>query len=595
MPAAAPCYPPVRQERWVIRNLAVLIPYLKEQRRPIAWGFACLLLAIGFSRLVPWCLKLAIDSLAVEQAGPATLAWAGVMAGCALAGGLFLYLQRWLIIGASREVEYRLRTDLFEHVQGLDLAFFRGQRAGDLMARFTNDLGAVRDVAGPGLMYAGQMSVSLAASISLMLALDPLLTLAAFLPYPLISWITYLYARSAYRLSLRVQELFGELSSRVQEDLAGVRVLRVHGREQSSAAAFDLLGRNYLEANLAVARLRARFLSALSALAGSGLAIALLVGGNGVIRGELSLGALVAFTAYLAELTWPVIAVGWVLGLIQRGAGAMARLQELLAARPAIASGSHGTIEAPRLEFDRVSFRYPGSEQYALEQVSFTLEPGQVLGVVGRTGSGKSTLLGLIVRFYDPTAGRILLDGREIRELDLGCLRAQLGYAPQEGFLFSRTIAENLAYGRPDAARPELELAARRAGLGADLAAFPDGLETRVGERGITLSGGQRQRLSLARALLLDPRLLLLDDTLSSVDAETEERILAELRAYLPGRTAIIVSHRVSAVRAATSILVLDRGRVAEMGSHAELLAAGGLYARLHERQRLAARLEEPL
>jgi ATP-binding cassette subfamily B protein len=547
-----------------------------------------MLLAIGFSRLTPWFLKLAIDTLETEGMSRRVYAYVGIMLGAAVIGGLFLYLQRWLIIGTSRRIEYQLKTDLFQHVQSLDISFFGQRKTGDLMAHFTNDLNAVRDVAGPGIMYSTQTVVILVSSITIMMIINPFLTLVGFAPYPLISLVTYFYGKKLYARSREVQDQFATISAQAQEDMSGVRVIRSYVQEEPTARVFHTMNHEYLEANMRVARLRAIFLASMTGLAGLGLAITLFVGGRQVVNGQLSLGSLVAFTAYLGELTWPVIAVGWVMGMVQRGASAMGRLQAPLRARPTLLSGPVEGRPAPHLAFESVTFRYPGAEVDALQNVSFEVHPRQTLGIVGRTGSGKSTLLQLILRFYDPTSGVIRLDGIDIRERDLGDVRATMGYAPQDGFLFSRTLADNVAYGRPGSDDASVERATKRAALAPEIGAFPRGLETLVGERGVTLSGGQRQRASLARAILLDPELLLLDDTLSAVDAETEEIILDELKQIMGERTSVIVSHRISAVQNADHILVLDDGRVVQEGRHEALIATEGLYARLYERQRLA-------
>ncbi len=551
-----------------------------------------MLLAISMLRLIPWLLKLAIDDLKAGAPPERITHLALGMVGAAALGGLCLYLQRWLVIGASRLIEYDLRRDLFHHVQRLDLDFFARQRTGNLMAHFTNDLNAVRDVAGPGVMYAATMTVSLITSLALMIAISPGLTLMAFVPYPLITLVTVYFGRAVHVRSRAVQDLFGQLSSRVQEDLNGVRVIRAYGQEAPSAGNFRRLSLDYLEANMRLVRLRGRFMSVMGALAGSGLAIALLIGGRRVIEGSLSLGSLVAISAYLVELTWPVIAIGFVISNLQRGASAAARLKELLGAGARVTSGNVGGTPEPRLDFENVTFRYPGASRDALRDVSFHLEPGQTLGIVGRTGSGKSTILRLILRFYDPTEGRILIGGVDAREWDLAALRKIIGYAPQDAFLFSRSLAKNIAYGAPDADVEDIRGAADAAHLAAEIAGFPDGLDTPVGERGVTLSGGQGQRTSLARALLLERPLMLLDDTLSSVDADTEARILESLRGYTRKRTSIIVSHRISAVQEADWILVMDEGEVRQKGRHTDLLRIEGLYARLHRRQRLRERLE---
>jgi ATP-binding cassette, subfamily B, multidrug efflux pump len=575
-----------------IRSLYLLIPYLRRYRGRIAAGVAATLAAAAFSRMIPWFLKLAIDALREGGSLAQALRMAAAMVAAAAVGAVFLYLQRWWLIGASREVEYDLRADLFRHLQHLDLDDFGRRKTGDLMAHFTNDLTAIRMVAGPGIMYGATMTLTLVMSIALMVAIDPVLTLLAFVPYPLISVVTFFFGRAMHARSRRVQDLFGSLSARVQEDISGMRVIRAYTQEENCAANFARLNDAYLDANMDVARLRSRFMAAMNALAGIGLVVALLVGGRRVIDGRLSLGSLVAFSAYLVDLTWPVIAIGWVITMVQRGASAAARLQDLLATQPRILSGSRTERPAPRVAFEDVTFRYEGAGDDALRGVSFQLEPGRTLGIVGRTGSGKSTVLRLLLRLYEPVSGRILIDGADIRERDLGSLRAVTGYAPQDAFLFSRTVAENIAYGRPEAEPERIREMARQVQLHEEIEAFPERYDTLVGERGITLSGGQRQRLSLARALLLEPDLLLLDDTLSSVDTETETAMLAELRRYLRGRTAIIISHRISVVEHADWILVFEQGVVTEEGTHEQLLRNDGLYARLHERQRLAAEIE---
>lgn len=551
-----------------------------------------MVLSLAATRLIPWILKLGIDALEAGAGHEQIAGYAGLLVAAAAVGGAFLYLQRWLIIGTSRRIEYDLRADIFRHMQSLDQSYFGREKTGEIMAHFTNDLSAVRDVAGPGIMYAATMSLMLVSSLTLMIVLDPFLTLVAFAPYPVISLVTFFFGRSLHKRSRTVQDLFARISARVQEDLSGIRILRAYVQEENAGQRFRALNDEYVDANMAVAGLRARFVAAMNLLAGSGLAIALLVGGRQVIQDTLTLGSLVAFSAYLAEMTWPVIAIGFVITRLQTGASAAARIRGMLSVEPRIVSGRDHSRPAPRITFDNVSFRYPGADGHALENVSFHLEPGQTLGIVGRTGSGKSTILRLLLRLYDPTAGAIRIDHTDLRDRDLCAVRSITGYAPQDAFLFSTSIAKNIAYGKPEAERKEVVAAASAARLADEIQSFPEGYETPVGERGITLSGGQRQRASLARALLLEPQILLLDDTLSAVDAQTEEQLLGELKSYVKARTSIIVSHHISAVQEADRILVLEDGRVIEQGSHADLLGGQGLYARLHERQQLAAQLE---
>ncbi len=588
-----PCYDDYTYlRRPDIRSLSMLLPYLKRYRISIALGLGSMILATGFSRLIPWMIKLAIDTLKSESGNGEITHYIGLMVAAALAGAVFLYVQRLMIASSSRRIEYDFRKALFGHVQRLDLDFFQKKKIGDLMALFTNDIGAIGTVSGPGIMYAFSTVIILVMSIALMVAISPFLTLVAFAPFPVITVITFFFARAMLVRSRRVQDLFGVISSRAEEDLAGMRVIRAYGQQENVSLNFNNLSSEYLEANMSVSRLRGRFLGTMSALAGTGLAIALLVGGRMVMKGELSLGSLVAFSVYLSELTWPVIAIGWVMSIIQRGASAAARLETVFSSSPSVKGGPQKGRPAPHLCFENVSFRYPGATRDAIENISFQLAPGQTLGIVGRTGGGKSTVLKLVQRFFDPNAGRILLDGIDIRERDLDQVRAITGYAPQDAFLFSRSIAENIAYGDTEASRLDIEHAAEQAKFLKDTEGFPEGLDAMVGERGITLSGGQRQRASLARALLVKPELLLLDATLSSVDAETEKEILAELREYMANRTSIITSHRISAVQHADLILVLVDGRVVEEGTHAFLIEQGGMYARIYERQRLAAEIE---
>lgn len=551
-----------------------------------------MLVATAVSRFIPWFLKCAIEELETGKNLQIVGKFVGLMIGASAVAGVLLYIQRWFIRTTARKIEYDIRRDLFRHIQHLDLGFFEQKKTGDLMAHFTNDLNAVRAVAGRGILYASSTFAMLLMSVFAMIAISPKLTAVAFAPYPIVSLCTFFFGKAMLKRARKVQDLFGEISSRVQEDVAGVRVIRAYCQEESCADRFQILNREYRVANLRVAHLRGAFMAGMSALAGTGLALALLVGGYSVISGELTLGALVAFSIYLAELIWPVIAIGWIISVLQRGASAANRLNTVLRARPGIVSGVRENPPDPVIRFENVSFRHRGTHQNALDDISFKLDRGKTLGIVGRIGSGKSTILKLLQRFYDPTYGRIVFDGVDVRERNIASVREITGYVPQDPLLFSRTIAENIAYGRADVTLGEIKDVAAQVRLTDEIKKFPGGLHALVGERGVTLSGGQRQRVSLARALITNPRLLLLDDTLSSVDATTEAEILEELVRITSTRTSIIATHRISAVEHADWILVLERGRVCEEGTHESLLALRGLYAKIYEQQRLKDVLE---
>jgi ATP-binding cassette subfamily B multidrug efflux pump len=601
-----------------------LVPYYRPYPRLLLGGLALVVVSSAIGAVVPWLLRAGIDDL---RAGiPANRIWtiAAAIVGIALVGGALRYWMREMLNGLSRHIEYDLRQALFVHLTSLEGAYYGRMRTGDLMARLTNDLSAVRMAAGPAIMYLTNTIFGGAFALVFMLRIDGRLTLLALLPMVLLPAFTIKLGGAIHRRFEAVQEEFSALTTLAQENFAGVRVVRAYRQERAEIGRFSELNARYLEKNMRLARLYGAMNPMFGLLAGLSGVVVLGLGGSLVVRGTITVGAFVAFGLYLGMLTWPLIALGWVVNLFQRGAASMTRLLDVLDAAPEIRSPAAPMPLPPAkggrsLEFRDVGFHFPTPEgrepRWVLRHVSFTVPAGDTLAIVGATGSGKSALIDLIPRLADPQEGEILLDGVPIRTLALEDLRAEIGYVPQESFLFSDTIAANLAYG--DATHPLVEhesvderareesrvggerdaephrWAAEVAQLDETVREFPHGYGTVLGERGINLSGGQKQRLALARALARRPRIVLLDDALSAVDTHTEAEILRGLRGALAGRTAVIASHRVSAVRDANQVIVLDQGRVVERGTHATLISAGGRYAALLLRQQLEESIEE--
>jgi ATP-binding cassette subfamily B protein len=546
----------------------------------------------------PHVLRLAVDDLYRGVTSAKLARYALILLGIAAAGGVFKFLMRHFVIGISRHLEYDLRNDLFAHLQRLPLEYYQGTRTGEIMSRATNDLSAVRMMLGPGIMYMVNTVTVAAISIACMVAISPRLTFYTLLPLPLVSLTVWFFGDRIHRRFERVQAQFADISARVQENLSGVRVIRAFTREAAEVEAFAGMNREYVDRNQRLIQVWGVFHPLLAFLAGLAALLALYLGGREVIRAHISLGSFVAFTVYLAMLNWPVVALGWVINLFQRGMASFRRLAEILDVEPAIRSAPDAhrpAADAARggeIEFRGLTFTYPGATRPALRDFTLRIEAGRTVALVGRTGAGKSTLLALIPRLFDPPPGTLFVDGVDVRRWDLGALRSRLAIVPQETFLFSATVAENIAYGVSGASRQAVEQVARIARLDDDVRRFPAGYDTLVGERGITLSGGQRQRAAIARALMRDSPVLLLDDCLSSVDTQTEEAILHGLRGERVRRTALIVSHRISAVRDADLIVVLDEGAGVERGTHESLLALDGRYAELCRQQELEEELE---
>jgi len=569
-----------------------LVPYLWRYRRGLALGLGSLAVKDLLAAALPLLIRAGIDSITSRFHFPTLVKFCGLLVGLAALKGVFQYWMRVILIGISRDIEYDLRNDLFAHLLTLSPDYYARTRTGDLMARATNDLNAVRMMLGPGLMYWFETSLTFLLAVAVMLSVDWQLTLLSLIPAPLVSLAVFWFGRLIHNRFERIQEMYSDISSRVQESLAGVRALRAYVQEQAELLRFERLNRNYIAQNLRLARISGAFLPLLQALVGLTFLIVLWAGGSRVLSGRISLGSFVMFSTYMGMLIWPMIALGWVVNLIQRGNASLGRIRQVLAERPAIAAppAPRPVPEKADIELRAVSVLYPGGR--ALDQVSLRIRSGETLAIVGRTGSGKSTLVRLLPRLLDPDEGQVLLGGVDLRDLDPAALRRRIGMVPQETLLFSATLAENIAFGVEQADQERILWAARQAGLGPDLAGFPQGLETLIGERGLTLSGGQKQRTAIARAILRDPEILILDDALSSVDTLTEERILRGLAEIMRGRTTILISHRVSTVRQADRIVVLEAGRIVEQGSHAELIAAGGYYADLYQKQLLEEELE---
>jgi len=575
------------------KSALALWPYLKRYRRDLALGLGALTLKDLLAAALPIVMRKGIDSL-TQGFSLETVLWlaSGLVVISALKG-LFQYWMRVIIIGVSRDIEYELRNDLFGRLISLSSDFYARFRTGDIMARSTNDLNAVRMMLGPGIMYWTETSLMFVLSVAVMLYVDWPLTLAALMPAPLVSFAVVYFGGKIHRRFDEIQKLFSGISSRVQENFAGVRLVRAYVQEESEMEQFRKLNLEYIDQNLRLVKTTGLFMPLLQALIAVTFLIVLWVGGARLLAGKITLGSFVMFNTFMGMLIWPMIAMGWVVNLMQRGTASLSRVSEILDEVPSIAAPENArplTDVRGEIEFRGVDVRY--GEMTALAGVNLKIPAGSTIAIVGHTGCGKSSLMQLIPRLHDPSAGEVLLDGVNLKELDPADVRRHIGMVPQETFLFSATIAENIAFGVNNATREQIVSAAHKAGLEPDIASFPLGLDTVSGERGITLSGGQKQRTAIARALMRDPKILILDDALASVDTLTEERILHELAAVMRGRTTILISHRVSTVRDADCIYVLDHGRIVEQGTHDELLASGGYYAGLYSKQLLEAELE---
>jgi ATP-binding cassette subfamily B protein len=581
--------------------MARLRGYLGRYRLRLSTGVVCLVATTSLAMMVPWLWRRAVNDIAAGAGEAAVARTVLTIAAIALAQAVLRTASRALIFNVGRDVEYDLRNDLFAHLERLPLSFYQGRRTGDLMSRLVNDVTAVRMLLGPGILNFINTPIYYALGLGFMCSIDPWLTLATLAVYPAVLAVVKRTSALLMERSLRVQEGLADLSARVQENLSGIHVVKGYVAEAHETSTFLALNARFQEASLKLARMRSFLGPVMNVVGGVGMLVLLAVGGPRVVSGRLRIGDLVAFSGYLYQLAWPTMAFGWMLSVLQRGRAAMQRLNELFAVVPAIASPPGAEPIAPlrgEVRLRDVTFRYPGHPDTppVLDHVDLTIPAGKTVALVGRTGAGKSALVGLVPRLFDVDGGEVLLDGRDVRGLPLGWLRAQVGLVPQDPFLFSRTIAENVAFALDgNDGRERVAWAVETAGLARDLADMPAGVDTVVGERGVTLSGGQKQRVTLARVIASDPRVLVLDDALSSVDASTEREILDRLRDFVRARTTILVAHRITTVKEADVIVVLEDGRVVETGDHDGLLARGGVYADLFRQQALEGELEDEL
>ncbi|PYS05737.1 MAG: ABC transporter ATP-binding protein [Acidobacteria bacterium] len=583
---------PERVSKWAV--LARLMAHIRQHKPRLALGLLCIICTNVFLLATPWVTgKYAVDGLQESITRQKLAYYAALIIGLTILQGVFRFFTRMLIIGVSRDVEYTLRNELFQHLESLSLSFYQKNKTGELMSRATNDLSNVRMLLGPGIMYTLNTGLIAAFAIVLMLKISWPLTVFSLLPLPLVSYSVRHFGKGIHDLTEEAQAKLADLSARVQESLAGIRVVKAFVQEKHEVAEFDRMNRSLVDKNRELIRVQSVFYPTMELMIGVAVVIVLWFGGRQVIQGAISVGDFVAFNMYLALLTWPMIALGWVVNLFERGRASMERLNYIFDA-PADVRDEPGVrsdfqVEGS-IEFRNLSFSYNGAP--TLRNISLSIPKGKTVAIVGATGSGKSSLVQLIPRLYDAPPNSLFIDGVPVERIPLETLRRAIGFIPQDTFLFGETIRENIAFGVESASDADVQRSAEISNIHEDVQSFPNKFETMVGERGITLSGGQKQRTAISRAVVRDPKILILDDALSSVDTYTEEQILHELKQVMRHRTSILISHRVSTVKEADEIVVLANGAIVERGTHSELLARNGYYAELHQRQLLEEELE---
>src|SRR5271165_4804881 len=594
----------------MFKNLRPLFPYLRKYRATYWVGAICVLCNNCVWILFPLVIRNAIDDLNLGVTAYKLKWYAGWLLAVEGTKAIFQFLTRWILIGVSREIEFGRGNDLFTHLERLSYSFYQRTRTGDIMARATNDLNAVRMLVGPGIMYTANTVVFTAGALAFMMSISPRLTIFAFVPLPIVSIVVQYFGRKIHERFERIQAMFSEISAKAQENFSGARLIRAYVQEQAEIDSFERENTEYIARSLKLVRLMGMLWPTLETLLGFAVVIVLWVGGREVLLNRITVGSFVAFNTYVVQLTWPIISLGWVISLFQRGTASMRRIQSILAEQPEITDAGVPPVSAPseifgEIEFRDLSFHYGETltavergagrvhgDKNVLKNITLRVPAGTSLAIVGPTGSGKSTLVSLIPRIYDAAEDSVLIDSRPIREFPLELLRRNIGFVPQETFLFSDTIRENIAFGTENATDADVRRAAEAASIASEIESFPDGYDTLVGERGLTLSGGQKQRTAIARAVIRNPRILVLDDALASVDTHTEDRILNHLREIMEGRTTVFISHRVSTVRNADRIAVLHEGEIVEFGTHDELIARNGYYTELHDKQLLEEELE---